>query len=368
MISIGQGATKQISDRISSMGSNLLMVSPSSGQSGAVRGAGGGVTTLKVADGDAIKGLKNVVYVAPELGSNATISYSNQTWTASYTGTTPEYEQIKDWPTSSGTYFSDNDVANAAPVVLLGQTIVENLFTDGSDPIGATVRINRVSFTVLGVLSAKSGGMGQNQDNTALMPVSTAQRRMTGYSHVTLLNVQVDATENMSAVQTSIEELLRQRHRINAGANDDFSISNLTTVQETVESTTAILTLFLAGVAAISLLVGGIGIMNIMLVSVTERTREIGLRMAVGATESDIRNQFLVEALALCLAGGLIGILLGISGSKLVGALSGWTATVAPSSILLATGFAVAIGVFFGYYPAKKAAGLDPIEALRFEK
>jgi putative ABC transport system permease protein len=254
-------------------------------------------------------------------------------------------------------------------VVVLGQTIVDNLFPAGVDPVGSTIRINRISYTVLGVLSTKGGGTGmQNQDNTALIPISTAQRRMMGVSHVSMLNVQVDTPENMGAVQANIEELLRQRHRISGFAPNDFSVSNMATVLEAVESTTAILTLFLAGVAAISLLVGGIGIMNIMLVSVTERTREIGLRMAVGATERDIRNQFLVEALALCIAGGIVGILLGVSGAKFIAAVTGWSTTVTPASILLSTGFAVAIGIFFGYYPAKKASGLDPIEALRFER
>ena len=368
MISVGQGATKQISDRISSMGSNLLMVSPGAGQ-GAVRGAAGSVNTLTLADGEAIKGLNNVVYVAPELGGGATLSYGSQTWTTQFNGTTPEYQFIKDWPTVAGTFFTDEDVDAATPVVVLGQTVVDNLFPDGSNPVGQSIRINRISYTVVGVLSSKSAGMGgQDQDNTALIPVTTAQRRMLGVNYVRMLNVQAATPESMASIQSGIEQLLRQRHRIADSAGNDFTVNNLAVVLETVESTSAILTLFLAGVAAISLLVGGIGIMNIMLVSVTERTREIGLRMAVGATEGDIRNQFLVEAMTLCLIGGIVGILLGVSGSKLIAHLTGWQTTVTINSILLSTGFSVAIGLFFGYYPAKKAAGLDPIEALRFER
>ncbi|MDF9406967.1 ABC transporter permease [Pelotomaculum isophthalicicum JI] len=368
MISVGQGASKKISDQISSMGSNLLMVSPGAGQ-GAVRGSGGNVNTLTVEDAEAIAGLNKVAYVAPELSSSATVGYASQTWTTQFDGTTPEYQLIKDWPTTSGSFFTEDDVAGATPVAVLGKTVVDNLYPDGTDPVGTTVRINKLSFTVVGVLKSKSASMGgQDQDDVIYIPITTAQRRMLGVKYVRMIDVQADTQESMSYVQSSIETLLRQRHRLTGVNSDDFNVRNMASLLETVESTSAILTLFLAGVAAISLLVGGIGIMNIMLVSVTERTREIGLRMAVGATESDIRNQFLVEALALCLVGGLAGILIGISGSKIISAFAGWQTTITISSILLSTGFSAAIGIFFGYYPAKKAAGLDPIEALRFEK
>ena len=369
MISVGQGATRQVSDRISSMGSNLLTVSPGAGQGGLVRGAAGNVNTLTVADGEAIKALANVVYVAPELGGSATFAYANQTWTTQYNGTTPDYQLLQDWPTESGAFFAWDDVDSAAPVVVLGKTVAANLFPDGSDPVGANIRINRISFTVVGVLSSKSSGLGgQDQDDAALIPITTAQRRLLGVNYVRSLNVQAASIESMSAVQTGIEQLLRERHRLSGAAENDFNIRNMAELLETVESTTAILTLFLASVAAISLVVGGIGIMNIMLVSVTERTREIGLRMAVGATEGDIRNQFLVEALTLCLAGGIIGILVGFLGSKLISNLADWPTTVTLNSVLLSAGFSLTIGLFFGYYPAKKAASLDPIEALRFER
>lgn len=368
MISMGQGVTKKVQDQISSMGSNLLMVNPGAGQ-GAVRGAGGAVNTLTLEDAQAIAELNMVACVAPELSSSATLGYGNQTWTSTFTGTTPEFQLIKDWSTSAGSFFTEDDVTGAAPVAVLGQTVVDNLYPDGTDPVGTTIRLNKLTFTVVGVLAAKGSSMGgQDQDNNVYIPITTAQRRFLGVQYVRLIDVQVENAESMSFVQSSIESLLRERHRLTGTASNDFNVSNLASVLETVESTTAILTLFLAGVASISLLVGGIGIMNIMLVSVTERTREIGLRMAVGAKESDIRNQFLVEALVLCLTGGAAGILLGIAVSKIISIAAGMTMSIQPYSILISAGFAAAIGIFFGYYPAKKAAGLDPIEALRFEK
>ncbi len=368
MISMGQGVTKRVQDQISSMGSNLLMVYPGAGQ-GAVRGAGGNVNTLTLEDAQAIAELNMVAYVAPELSSSATLAYSNQTWTAAFNGTTPEFQLIKDWSTSAGSFFTEDDVTGATPVAVLGQTVVDNLYPDGTDPVGTTIRLNKLTFTVVGVLAAKGSSMGgQDQDNNVYIPITTAQRRLLGVNNVRLIDVQVENAESMSFVQSSIESLLRERHRLSGTSSDDFNVRNLASVLETVESTTAILTLFLAGVASISLLVGGIGIMNIMLVSVTERTREIGLRMAVGAKESDIRNQFLVEAMVLCLSGGVVGILLGIGGSKIIGMAAGMTMSIKLYSVLISAGFAAAIGIFFGYYPAKKAAGLDPIEALRYER
>ncbi len=368
MISVGQGASKKISEQISSMGTNLLMVFPGAGQ-GAVRGAGGSVNTLTLEDAEAISELRMVTHVAPELSGNATIAYGSQTWTAQYNGTTPELQVIKDRPTSSGSFFSEEDVKGSTPVAVLGQTVVDNLYPQGTDPIGTTIRINRMSFTVVGVLAAKGASMmGQDQDDIVYIPVTTAQKRLLGVQNVRLINVQTETPDSMDFVQENIESLLRQRHRLAGSSENDFQVRNLTTVLETAESTTQIMTLLLASVAAVSLLVGGIGIMNIMLVSVTERTREIGLRMAVGATERNIRNQFLVEALVLCLIGGFAGILLGMAGSKIVSIAAGWPTSVTLYSVMLSAGFSAIIGIFFGYYPAQKAAKLDPIEALRFEK
>lgn len=368
MISVGQGASKSIQDRISSMGSNLLMVFPGAGQ-GAVRGAGGNVNTLTVEDAEALSSLNNVLYTAPELSTNATLGYASQTWTAQVDGTTPEMQFIKDWPTSSGSFFAEDDVRSANPVAVIGQTVADNLYPSGTDPVGTQIRINKLAFTVVGVLQQKGASMGgQDQDNSVYIPISTAQIRLMGVKNVRLINVQAATPESMASLQAEIEDLLRIRHRIAAGGQDDFNIRNLASVLETVESTTAVMTMLLASVAAVSLLVGGIGIMNIMLVSVTERTREIGLRMAVGATGGNIRNQFLVEALVLCLIGGMAGILIGICGSLLISKLAGWQTSITVLSILLSFSFSAAIGVFFGYYPAKRASSLDPIEALRYDK
>ncbi|MCL6634431.1 MAG: ABC transporter permease [Peptococcaceae bacterium] len=368
MIAVGQGASKKISSQISSMGSNLLMVFPGAGQ-GAVRGASGNVNTLTVEDADAMAGLDMVAHVAPELNTSATITYGSQTWTAQVDGTTPELQLIKDWPTSAGSFFTDDDVRGATPVAVLGRTVVENLFPPDADPVGSVIRINKLTFTVVGVLTPKGASLvGQDQDNVVYIPVSTAQIRLLGVKYVRLINVQTVSPESMTFVQGNIENLLRERHRLAGAAQDDFNVRNLTSVLATAENTASVMTLLLASVAAVSLLVGGIGIMNIMLVSVTERTREIGLRMAVGATEGNIRNQFLVEALVLCLTGGLAGILTGIAGAKIISRVAGWPTSITMYSILLSACFSAAIGVFFGYYPAKKAAGLDPIEALRFEK
>ncbi|MCL6561271.1 MAG: ABC transporter permease [Firmicutes bacterium] len=344
MISVGQGASKRISDQISSMGSNLLMVFAGSGQ-GPVRGASGSVNTLTLEDAKAIAGLYMVSNAVPELSTSAIVTYDNQTWTSTANGTTPEILSIKKWSLSSGSFFAGDDVTNASLVAVLGKTVAENLFSPGVDPVGSTIRINKLAFTVVGVLNSKGASMGgQDQDDVIYLPVTTVQKRMMGVNHVRLINVQTETEDSMSYVQSSIEDLLRERHRL-AGANsDDFTVRNLTSVLEAAETATGTMTLLLASVAAVSLLVGGIGIMNIMLVSVTERTREIGLRMAVGATGSNIRNQFLVEALVLCMAGGVAGILAGIAGAKIIAKMSGWSIYITMYSILLSAGFSAAIG------------------------
>lgn len=368
MISVGQGAGKKISDQISSMGSNLLMVFSGAGF-GPVRGASGSANTLTLADAEAIAGLSMVANVAPELSTSATIAYESQTWTAQVNGTTPEMQLIKNWTVGSGSFFTEEDVNSASLVAVLGKTVADNLFLSGDDPVGSTIRINKLAFTVVGVMSEKGASMGgQDQDDVVYVPVTTVQKRMMGVNYVRMINVQTETEDSMSFVQSSIEDLLRDRHRLAGTSSDDFTVRNLTSVLEAAETSTGVMTLLLASVAAVSLLVGGIGIINIMLVSVTERTREIGLRMAVGATESNIRNQFLVESLVLCLAGALAGILVGIAGAKIISKVAGWSTYVTMYSVLLSAGFSAVIGVFFGYYPAKKAAGLDPIEALRFEK
>lgn len=369
MISIGQGAGKSITDEISSMGSNMLMVRPGAEQQGPVRGAGGSVNTLTLDDAKALAKLGMVANVAPTVSGSATLAHDSETWTSQYSGTTPEMQTIKDWPTTSGSFLTDEDVSEATNVAVLGRTVVENLYPGGINPIGTKIRINKLQYTVVGVLAAKgSSMMGQDQDDVVYIPVTTAMRKMLGQKYVSQITVQAETQESMDSLENSIETLLRVRHEIQSNEEADFNIRNQAELIETVESTSAVMTMMLAGVAGVSLLVGGIGIMNIMLVSVTERTREIGLRMAVGATDSNIRNQFLVEALVLCMLGGITGILLGVAGSMLLSVIAGWSTSVTLYPILLSAGFSAAVGIFFGYYPAKQAAALDPIEALRFEK
>jgi putative ABC transport system permease protein len=351
------------------MGSNLLMVMPGAERQGPVRGAGGSVNTLTLDDAEALAQLDRVANVAPVVSGSATILYGSQTWTTQYSGTTPALQKIKDWPTSAGSFFSAEDVSGATPVAVLGRTVVDNLYPAGTNPVGTKIRINKLSYTVVGVLAEKGAAMmGQDQDDVVYIPVTTAQRKMLGQKYVSQITVQADSQESMDYLQSSMEALLKERHAIQGSQEADFNIRNQAELIETVQSTSAVMTMMLASVAAISLLVGGIGIMNIMLVSVTERTREIGLRMAVGATDSNIRNQFLVEALVLCMLGGIAGITLGVAGSSLVSLIAGWSTSVTIYAILLSAGFSAAVGVFFGYYPAKQAAALDPIEALRFEK
>ncbi len=369
MISIGQGASKRITDEISSMGSNMLMVMPGAEQQGPVRGAGGSVNSLTMDDAKALAKLDKVANVAPTVSGSATIAYGSETWTSQYNGTTPEQQVIKDLSITAGSFLTDEDVNEAASVAVLGKTVVENLYPDGTDPVGTKIRINKLSYTVVGVLANKGASMmGQDQDDVVYIPVTTAMRKMLGQKYVSRITVQAETQESMDSLESSIETLLRERHEIHNNEDADFNIRNQAELIETVENTSAVMTMMLAGVAGVSLLVGGIGIMNIMLVSVTERTREIGLRMAVGATDSNIRNQFMVEALVLCMLGGIAGILLGVTGSKLLSVIGGWSTSVSLYSILLSAGFSAAVGIFFGYYPAKQAAALDPIEALRFEK
>ncbi|WP_018085992.1 ABC transporter permease [Desulfurispora thermophila] len=355
--------------QINSLGSNLLMVFPgAAGQF--VRGSGGSVNTLTLGDARAIETLPGVAHVAPMVRSSVLVTYRNKTWTSSVQGTTPDIVSISSLQLAQGRFFNDAEVKSLAPVAVLGQTVYENLFPYGGDAVGSRIRLRGETFRVVGVLQslgASSGG--QDRDDVVYVPVTTAQIRLMGVSDqsVQLLQVQVAGKDQMAAVQSDISTLLRKRHRLGPKQANDFNIRNIAQVQSTAESVTGLLTVFLAGVAAISLLVGGIGVMNIMLVSVTERTREIGVRMAVGASRQDILRQFLLEAVLLSLAGCFFGILTGIIGAKIFAALAGWAAPVSLFSVLLAVGFSLAIGIFFGYYPARRAAGLNPAEALGYE-
>lgn len=371
MLAVGMGASEKIAQQISSMGSNLLMVLPGATTSGGVRMGGGTQQTLTMGDAEAIqKESLFVSDVAPVLNGVAQVIYGHQNWSTGVVGTTPSMLTVRDWPVAAGRSFSDQDVKSATKVCLLGQTVVDNLFGDMS-PVGQVIRIKKVPFTVIGVLSMKgSSAHGQDQDDTIYVPVTTAQKKLFGTTFpgmVRIIMVKAKSTQDLPAAEKQINDLLKQRHRIGPRQENDFTVRNLTQIMQTAEQSTKVMALLLGAIASVSLLVGGIGIMNIMLVSVTERTREIGIRMAMGAKTWDIRFQFIIEALTLSVIGGVVGILGGVSGSKILSLLAGWLTIVAPFSIFLAFGFSAIVGIFFGFYPAYKASLLDPIEALRYE-
>ncbi len=363
MVSVGQGATAQVTQRIASLGSNVLQVMPGSFSSAGVRGGAGSMTSLTLDDARAIApACPDVAAVAPLVNRGTQIVYGNQNWFTSVTGTTPEYLDVRSWEVADGSMFTEDDVDAGTKVCVLGQTVVENLFPD-EDPVGAIIRIGNVPFTVVGVLAVK----GADQDDAILIPVVTAQRRLTGRTSINRIMVSAVSQKRSEAAQEEIAQVLRARHNIRSSEDDDFTIRNMADIAEAVQSSSRVLTLLLASIASVSLLVGGIGIMNIMLVSVTERTREIGIRMAVGAKGRDVLLQFLVEAVVTSLLGGAIGILFGIGASQLIGLLAKWNTPIVPGAIVLAFVFSAVVGIFFGYYPARRAANLDPIEALRYE-
>ncbi|MGZ3570339.1 MAG: ABC transporter permease [Thermodesulfobacteriota bacterium] len=371
MIAVGSGAKAQINDQIASMGSNLLIVQSGSSTSGGMRMGSGTVPTLTADDAEAIlTEIPSVKYAAPTLPGVAQVIYGNQNWSTSITGTVPEMLDIRDWPVVSGRSFTQQDVNGATKVCLLGMTVMENLF-GGIDPVGQIVRIKNVPFTVVGVLSYKGQSTrGQDQDDTVIVPLTTAQKRLFGMQFpgmVRVIMVQAKGPEMMKEAESQINVLLRQRHRITGNQDNDFTVRNLSEIMAAAQQSADVMSLLLGAIASISLIVGGIGIMNIMLVSVTERTREIGIRVAVGAKSKDILLQFLIESLVLSLIGGVLGIAIGIGGTYVLSTFTQWPTLLSIRAILLAFLFAGSVGVFFGFYPARKASLLDPIEALRFE-
>ncbi|MEW5744651.1 MAG: ABC transporter permease [Nitrospirota bacterium] len=371
MLAVGSGARQRIAEQISSMGSNLIIILPGATTSGGVRMGAGTQSTLSMADAEAIQRESPAVqYVAPVLNGVSQVIAGSQNWSTGVTGTTPDMLQVKDWPLAAGRAFTGDDVRSAAKVALLGQTVVDNLFGD-ADPVGQVVRIKNVPFTVVGMLDRKGQSPnGQDQDDVIYVPVTTAQKKLFGTAFpgmVRTIMVKAKSADDLDDAEHQITELLRQRHRLGPRQDNDFTVRNLTQMMQTQEQSTRVMTILLGAIASVSLLVGGIGIMNIMLVSVTERTREIGIRMAIGARTWDIRLQFLIEALTLSLIGGIFGIVIGISGSEILSALAGWPTTVSLLSVVLAFSFSGVVGMFFGFYPAYKASLLDPIEALRYE-
>jgi putative ABC transport system permease protein len=371
MIAVGTGAKRRIAEQIASMGSNLLIVLSGSSTSGGFRFGSGTVPTLNVGDAKAIlTEIPAVKYVAPTLGGAAQVVFGNQNWSTSVNGTTPDVLEIRDWPLSSGRPFTQQDVDGAGKVCLLGKTVVENLF-GGVDPVGQVIRIKNVPFTVIGVLAPKGQStQGQDQDDTIIVPLTTAQKRLFGMQFpgmVRSIAVQARGPEVMKEAEEQITDLLRQRHHIQSNQDNDFTVRNLTEIMSTAEQSASVMSLLLGAIASISLIVGGIGIMNIMLVSVTERTREIGIRIAVGAKGRDILLQFLIESLVLSMMGGTLGIGIGITGTVILSTFTRWPVLFSIEAILLAFLFSGSVGVFFGFYPARKASLLNPIEALRYE-
>jgi len=370
MLAVGQGAQLTVNDSIASMGSNLFIVLSGSSNAGGLRSGSGGVPTLTLSDMQAMAELPGVAAAAPSLPNQAQMVYGSNNWSTQVAGTTPAMLEVREWEIAKGLPFTDSDVRGGTRVILMGQTVVRQLFGD-EDPLGKTVRIKNSPFQVLGVLGAKGQSLdGRDQDDTVMVPVTTAQRQLFGNQFpgaVRYIMVKAKSAEQMERVEKGLNELLRTRHRIREGQDDDFSVRNLTAMAETAAMATKVMSAMLGAIASISLLVGGIGIMNIMLVSVTERTREIGIRMAIGAKRADILLQFLFEAMMISLVGSFIGVLLGVGCAYALGILAEMMVVVTLSSILLAFGVAAAVGVFFGFYPARKAAYLSPIEALRYQ-
>ena len=368
MVSLGFGMQEQVKASISSMGSNLLIVTSGGRTASGQRIASGSGAKLTYDDAKAIeKNVEGIKYVAPGVQSTYQLVMGNQNWNSQVQGTTPNIINIRDYKITEGRMFTEKDLSARARVCVIGQTIVDNLFPEGN-PVGKIMRINKQPFQIIGVLGSKGqSSMGQDQDDLVYIPLTTAMQRMMGITNIRNITIQCDNENTVDTAQADIITLLRQRHRIKEGGDDDFTVGNLAALMETMEETTGTITLLLAIIAAISLVVGGIGIMNIMLVSVTERTREIGIRKALGATYRNILLQFLIEAVVIGVSGGMIGTVFGVAVATVIAKFVGWNAVISLWSIIIAVVFSVGIGLFFGIYPAKKAALLDPIDALRYE-
>ena len=367
LVSIGNGVKQDIQNSISSLGSNLLMVMPGAPRTPGVRPSAGSMKSLKVSDYEAISKLDGVKAASPMTNGSYIVIYQNKNWTTSVSGVSYNYLDVNNWSMKSGRFLSEKNVQNRERVAVVGKTVVKNLFGD-EDPVGAEIRVKNIPFRIIGVLNSKgSGAMGNDQDDMVIIPYTTAMERVEGVDYLRMIYVVGKDENGIDRLQSDIENLLRVRHGIKDTNLDDFNIQNMNSIMETMEETTGTLTLFLGAVAAISLVVGGIGIMNIMLVSVTERTREIGIRKALGATYSVIVTQFLIEAVVISLMGGIIGIILGIGSSKLIGMASGMSTVISIPTIGMSFAFSMAIGLIFGIYPARKAAKLNPIDALHYE-
>ncbi len=367
-LAIGQGAREAVQAQIRALGANTLTVVPGTITAGGARSGMGSITTMTVEDAEAMRReCPTVQAVAPTVRTVAQVVYGANNWSTQVQGTTADFTIIRQWPVTSGVFITDSDVRGAAKVCVIGSNVAQQLFGD-ADPIGSMVRVKDIPFRVVGVLATKGGqGFGGNQDDIVIVPITTAQRKLMGITHINSISVSAVSESQVDLAVEQITDLLRQRHRIRMGADADFFIYTQKEIASSAEATSKVMTTLLASIAAVSLLVGGIGIMNIMLVSVTERTREIGIRRAIGARRRDIMMQFLAESAFLSLAGGALGVALGIGAATAVTNIARWPTMIQPASVALAFGFATAIGLFFGYYPALRAAALDPVEALRYE-
>ena len=368
MLAIGQGSKNSIKEQISEMGSNMIMIHPGNMQRGGVRQSADDMQTLEVADYEALQSVPGVAAISPSVNSGGQLVNGNNNYPSTIYGITPDYLEIRKLKVKDGAMFTDHDIKSASKVCILGKTVVDNLFPNGEDPVGRVVRFGKIPMTVIGVLESKgTNSMGMDQDDVVLAPYTTVMKRILAIDYIQGLFASATDEERTDETIDAITEILRQRHKIKDGDDNDFEIRSQQELSEMMNSTSDMMTVLLACIAGISLLVGGIGIMNIMCVSVTERTREIGLRMSIGARGIDILSQFLIEAVIISVTGGIIGILLGVLASWLVTVIAHWPVYIQLYSVALSFAVCTVTGVFFGWYPAKKASGLDPIEAIRYE-
>ncbi len=367
MVAVGQGAQKSIANQINALGTNLLIVTAGSSNQGGVSQGAQAFNRLTVDDADKLKREGTLFAgVTPVVNTRTQVIAGGTNWRTMINGVSTDFQTIRDWQVQSGTFFSDNDVRGTRKVAVIGSTVAANLFP-GTDPVGSQLQIRNVPFDIVGVLTTKGQNAGgQDQDDIVVIPYTTAQTRLSGNSRIWQILVSASSSQDLAAAQQEVSEIMRESHKIGDG-EDDFIVRNQTEIANAAQGTTKIMTWLLASIAGVSLIVGGIGIMNIMLVSVTERTREIGIRMAIGARGSDVLTQFLVESIVMSVLGGAVGLAVGVGGAHLLAHFTGWSTSVPVQAVALAIGFSAAVGVFFGYYPARKAAALDPIQALRYE-
>jgi putative ABC transport system permease protein len=368
MVAVGQGAQSRIEEQIQNLGTNMIVVTPGSSAQGGVSQGAGTFNRLTIDDAELLKQQSTLLAaVSPVIFTRVQVIGGEGNWRTLINGVATDYQQIRDWPLESGEFFSDADVRSMRKVALLGSTVAKNLYPD-ADPVGQQIQIRNVPFTIVGVLTTKGQtASGTDQDDVVLVPYTTAQTRLAGRSFIGQILASTFSPGDVAAAQQEIRAIMRESHRLAAGDADDFTVRNQTELADAASGTTEVMSWLLAAIASISLVVGGIGIMNIMLVSVTERTREIGIRLAIGARGSDVLRQFLVESVVMSLVGGVIGLAVGFGGAALLGHLTGWSTSTPVEAVVIAVGFSAAVGVFFGYYPARKAAALNPIEALRYE-